>query len=178
MRDNGCQVKGTRCAIWVWYDQLACWAASTYLNHFSTVFHKRFDGAHIYKPLATVLCIYYRDIGNITRGNAPLSWTAAGKLDHSKIDFFEKNLLGRTSPRLYDSKYTKIMSFWPLVVEISHVEGWMRKIQFRDRGVTRAIFIENGNKYTYINDINSSLPIIIRRKDNEAHTICGVLHKT
>jgi len=55
-------------------------------------------------------------------------------------------MLGRISPRLYDSKYTKFMSFRRLVVEISHVEGWMRKIQFRDRGVTHAIFIENGNK--------------------------------
>jgi len=55
-------------------------------------------------------------------------------------------MLGRISPRLYDSKYIKFMSFWLLVVEISHVEGWMRKIQFHDRGITHAIFIENGNK--------------------------------
>ena len=31
-------------------------------------------------------------------------------------------------------------------MEISRTEGWARKIQIRDRGVTRAIFIENGNK--------------------------------
>jgi len=36
-------------------------------------------------------------------------------------------MLGRISPRLYDSKYTKFMSFRRLVVEISHVEGWTRK---------------------------------------------------
>ena len=59
-------------------------------------------------------------------------------------------MLGRISPRLYDSKYTKFMSFRRLVVEISHVEGWTRKIQFRDRGVTRAIFIENGNNIVSI----------------------------
>jgi hypothetical protein len=31
-------------------------------------------------------------------------------------------------------------------VEISRAEGWARKIQIRDRDVTRAIFIENSNK--------------------------------
>ena len=41
------------------------------------------------------------------------------------------------------------MSFRLLVVEISHVEGWTQKIQFRDRGITRAIFIENGNKLNF-----------------------------
>ena len=105
MRGNGCQVKGTRCAIWP-ISLLSCEHLS---EPFLDRFPQNFDGAHIYKPLATVICIYYRDIGDITQGNAPLSWTAAGKLDQSKIDSFEKNLLGRTSPCLYDSKYTKIM---------------------------------------------------------------------
>ena len=45
-----------------------------------------------------------------------------------------------------------------MVVEISHVEGWTRKIQFRDRGVTHAIFIENGNKA--LHSINLFLDLV------------------
>jgi hypothetical protein len=54
-------------------------------------------------------------------------------------------LLGRKPTHSYEFRTLDFISLRWLVVEISRTEGWVRKIQIRDRGVTRAIFIENGN---------------------------------
>jgi len=48
----------------------------------------------------------------------------------------------RNLPIHISSEYFILSAY---IVEISRTEGWARKIQIRDRRVTRAIFIENGN---------------------------------
>jgi hypothetical protein len=56
-------------------------------------------------------------------------------------------LLGRKPTHSYQLRTLYFIRLRWLVVEISRTEGWARKIQIRDRGVTRAIFIENGNNF-------------------------------
>jgi hypothetical protein len=58
-------------------------------------------------------------------------------------------LLGRKPTHSYQLRTIYFIRLRWLVVEISRTEGWARKIQIRDRGVTRAIFIENGNNDTF-----------------------------
>jgi hypothetical protein len=64
------------------------------------------------------------------------------------IHLLKKILLGRKPTHSYEFRTLYFISLRWLVVEISRTEGWARKIQIRDRGVTRAIFIENGNNFS------------------------------
>jgi hypothetical protein len=67
------------------------------------------------------------------------------KVPNPIIHHFKNLLLGRKPTHSYKFRTLDFISLRWLVVEISRTEGWARKIQIRDRDVTRAIFIENSN---------------------------------